>query len=276
MDVDLTGGAQSKEECNAMIPYWDEPSLRVGPLTLYAFGALLVCGLILGSCVFLSAAKHAGLSQRTACSLLVIFVPVAFIGSHLWYCATQDESALLVFGGISSFGGIVASILTFLIVVTLNRAWRAQWLAWLDIGMYAFAFAALVSRLGCFLAHDHAGLRTSGWLSVEYPGGPRVDLALLEFIFWCMYCALLSLIRRPKKQGMHGMTFGVSAVIYGLFRGAVDNLRDRPARFAGLTADQYAALALLTAGLVVSLTVFSRMSDAESLRSANKARSETS
>jgi phosphatidylglycerol---prolipoprotein diacylglyceryl transferase len=242
-----------------VIPYWNEPSLRVGSVTLYAFGALLVCGLMLGAGVFLNTARRAGLSQKSARCFLVIFVPIAFIGAHLWYCATQNQDAFFDFGGISSFGGIVASIVIFLVVARVKRTLRAQWLTWLDIGMYAFAFAALVSRLGCFLAHDHAGLRTSRRLSVEYPGGPRYDLALLEFIFWCLYCALLLLCGRPRKDGIHGMTFAVSAIVYGLFRVLVDNLRERPARYAGVTADQFGAMALLTAGVVVLLTVFSRM-----------------
>src|SRR3974390_7400 len=163
-----------------MIPCWSQPAVHVDHVTLFAHGILLLLGTLVASVVFVFRAHTLSLRTRVAARLILLLVPIGFLGSHLLYCALDEPGALFELQGISSLGGILTALLGFALYTIWDREHRRRWL---DAAAYAAVPGALIARLGCFMAHDRIGVPTSSWLSVNCFDGPRYDLALLEAIF---------------------------------------------------------------------------------------------
>ena len=109
-----------------------------------------------------------------------------------------------------------------------------------------------VARLGCFVAHDHPGARTTFPLAVDFPAGPRHDLGLYDALFLFALAGVLLLLRRRRL--LAGKLLPLLALLYAMGRFGLDFLRARDlkyvdARYFGLTPAQYACFLLVVYGL---------------------------
>lgn len=150
----------------------------------------------------------------------------------------------------------LAVVAGFEIVVWRRRLPAAAIARFLDCVAFAFPFAWAVARAGCALAHDHPGVPSTHWLAVQFPGGPRWDLGLVEFLYTILIAgAFLLLDRRPRPTGLHA---GLFLALYGPARFAMETVRTDDARYLGWTPAQYATPLLAAAGLAVLLAVLRR------------------
>jgi phosphatidylglycerol:prolipoprotein diacylglycerol transferase len=102
--------------------------------------------------------------------------------------------------------------------------------------------------MGCYLVHDHPGIRTSSWLGVRYPGGARYDLGLLEIFFLlALGVAFLILGKEARPRGFFRAVLFLS---YGTFRLLEDRVTIAPHRYFGWSVDQIAAAVMIALGLV--------------------------
>jgi phosphatidylglycerol:prolipoprotein diacylglycerol transferase len=141
-------------------------------------------------------------------------------------------------------------------------------------------------RAGCSTAHDHPGLLSDSWLAVQYPGGGRYDLGLLELLLTIpLALAFLALARRPRPWGFFS---ALACLCYAPLRFALDFLREHEAvpgdvhgaidpRYGYLTPAQWECFAVLALGLFLLRHVlralqrgegFERASVPEAFRSA--------
>jgi phosphatidylglycerol---prolipoprotein diacylglyceryl transferase len=230
-----------------MIPYWAEPRLQLWGLTLYAFGMLLTCALVVGSIVFVYHARQSGLGLKMAAAIVAIGLPIGLLGSHLWYCATEDRTALLEFGGVASFGGIFSFLVVLCVYVFVEeREFGERFQRWLDVAVGAFSVTAVISRVGCFMAHDHLGSLTNSWLGVKFPNGTRYDLGLLDCMFWGVVCIIIVASYRRRMSMRNGVLSSGVALAYGLFRLWADANKEHPT--SGVSS-RLAALLLIALGL---------------------------
>jgi len=102
----------------------------------------------------------------------------------------------------------------------------------------------MLGRLGCALAHDHRGLPSTGFFAIRFPGGPRYDLGLIEFLFLILLAVSFRVFDRRSRPA--GFFFGLFCLVYGGFRVFLDTLHIQPLRFW-----DWGLLAL--AGLIVML-----------------------
>jgi prolipoprotein diacylglyceryltransferase len=230
-----------------LIPCWTQPALHLGPFTLYAHGILLVVATAVGSVIFVSYAQTFSLSKRAAFGIALVFVLIGLLASHLTYSFLEDRGSLFELQGISSLGGILACLLGLAIFTFRYR--ESRW-RWFDAAAYAGVCGALIARLGCFLAHDRIGVRTSFWLAVNCFDGSHHDLALLEVIFLALCLGLLLWFARRRWRPFAGMIFSTVAVSYGLLRFALGQLNEGEQRYVGLLPEQFFALILVAAGAV--------------------------
>jgi phosphatidylglycerol:prolipoprotein diacylglycerol transferase len=249
-----------------VFPYLQEPTLRIGSLTLHAFGGFVAAAVLVGCWVVLRRAEQQGLSLTHTRSLLLWMLGVGFLGSHLEHLAYSetwvfarpsavwaDPLILLnLWNGMSSFGGILGGVLGGLLYMRRRRWSGSEILLQLDGVAFAFPFAWTVARAGCSLAHDHPGIHTASWLAVRYPDGPRYDLGLFDFFAGLLLAALFLFLDRRRRPG--GFYLCLFMVLYGSSRLLLDNLRDEE-RFLGLTSGQYGAVLAILLGLAV-LRVF--------------------
>jgi phosphatidylglycerol:prolipoprotein diacylglycerol transferase len=254
-----------------VIPYFDLPVYHLGPIPLDPWGVLVCIGFVIGLEVARARGIKLGLDVADVVDGLVFTVLSGFIGGHLVHVLAyhpeqlQDSGDILgipvpagayallrIWAGFSSFGGFIGAILGinfFYRVVRKRPFWPHA-----DTIMFAFPFAWVFGRLGCFSVHDHIGRPSDSFLAVNFPGGPRFDLGLLEaLVSLGIVLVFLALARRPRP---HGTYAAVWCLLYAPARFGLDFLRNTDlktadVRWAGLTPAQWGCGLMFLAGLAL-------------------------
>jgi phosphatidylglycerol:prolipoprotein diacylglycerol transferase len=243
-----------------LIPYFEQPHL--GPIHL--FGVLVACGILLGSKILQRRAASYGLDAAQVSGFISWILVGGFAGGHLadrlvyfpGETMKQPLSLLFFWQGISSFGGFfggtVGGLLYFRKHVKPGDGWRIA-----DAFAYAFPFAWIFGRFGCFSAFDHPGRPTTLFLGQRYwDGVVRHNLGLEEALYSIVIAAIFSVLgRKPRFVGFY---LGLFLVLYAPFRFALDYLRIIDVRYFHLTPGQYGCVALFVIGLSI-LRVRSRV-----------------
>lgn len=240
-----------------MFPYFEAPAIRLGPVTLHAFGMLVAAAILLGRWMLVRRAEKRGLEGETASRLVLWMVACGLMGAHLVAVTLTDPRDVLrdplvlirLWEGLSSVGGMVAGMLAGLWWMRRSGLKPSETRAYLDLVAFVFPFAWILGRAGCAVAHDHPGIPTQGWWAVQYPDGPRFDLGLLEFFYALFLAGLFRwLDRHPRRDGFY---LGLFLLLYGPVRFFLDELRVGDARYLGFTPAQYGCVAAVVLGGVV-------------------------
>jgi phosphatidylglycerol:prolipoprotein diacylglycerol transferase len=243
------------------IPYLEIPDLVLVPerlfggfppvpLALKPFGTLVALGVYFGCASAVRHSRHLGMSERTMVSFLTHIVIISFVLGHMldtisYYPAevVRDPLVLLrLWEGLSSFGGFVGAVVAG---VVWRLRYKTSILAYADVVASSFPVSWTFGRLGCTVAHDHPGVRSSAWYAVQYPDGGRLDLGLYELVITVpLMIVFLILQKRPRPWGFYA---GVMCAYYAPLRFLLDFLREREnmpvagivaggdARYVGLT-----------------------------------------
>ncbi len=239
-----------------MIPWFELPSLPFG-IPLHAFGLFVALGIYLGTRLAARAARQLSPGDDALIQRLAPWaVGGGLLGAHLLHVLGYHPElltqkgwwAVLVPQGISSMGGVLGALAGILLFFRREGLPARRYLDALALGT---APGWAVARIGCFLAHDHPGVRTDFPLAVQYAGGARHDLGLYDvFVLAALSALLYALARRPRPQGF---LMGVLAVGYCVPRFFLDFLRADDlafvdGRYFGLTPAQYICVALAAVG----------------------------
>ena len=127
-----------------------------------------------------------------------------------------------------------------------------------DCVIYGFPMAFGLGRIGCFLAHDHPGIRSDFLLAVqgicqdawENPSVACHDLGLYEAIWACSLIPIVYFLNKAKPR-FPGFFLAFIPMYYGPVRFTFDYLRTNDVRYLGLTPAQYGALLLFSVGVAV-------------------------
>jgi phosphatidylglycerol:prolipoprotein diacylglycerol transferase len=173
-----------------------------------------------------------------------------------WFGSGEKES--FPYPGLSSFGGFFGGTMAAL---WFRHKRRVSLMVLGDIFCFAFPFAWIFGRSGCFVVHDHPGLASDFFLAVDNyygQGIARHDLGLYEVIWSAvMIPIVLWLGRKPRRFGFF-MAFVPLA--YAPIRFCLDFLRESAdrggdVRYLGLTPGHYASVVLFLAGIAVAVRV---------------------
>lgn len=261
-----------------MIPYLQQPSIDLGPVTIHAFGVIVAASALVGLEVARRRIRHLGLDPALGERLAWWTLVGGFLGAHLFSVlfyfpekVAHDPLVLLrLWEDISSFGGILGGLLALWLFMRfrtpLDHATRGRYL---DTVAYAFPIALFVGRLACTLAHDHPGTVTRAPLAIslateparvyirgvyaaanrvaELPANPVLarlgfhDLGWYEFLYLGLVIVPVTLWlgRRARPTGTFVASF---VLLYMPVRFALDFLRVSDVRYAGLTPAQWVAL----------------------------------
>ncbi len=270
-----------------MFPYFEQPTLPLGPVTLHAFGALAGAAILAGSALTVTRCRKTGLDPERGGDLSIYAIVAGFVAAHLYatlayYPRDVLANPLLLFKvweNISSFGGFVGGVFgiwLFFKVRAPGLPGEEKW-KYLDAVAFVLPFAWTIGRLGCAVAHDHPGTVTAFPLGVSlatpeaqayiasyYASAGRLaelpppellarmafhDLGWYEFLYTLVAIvpAFLVLDRKPRRPGFYAIAF---LFLYVPARFALDFLRLADARYLGLTPAQYAGIAALAAAAV--------------------------
>ena len=242
-----------------MIPYVNPQSLKIGPIE--PFGIFVALGIFLAARLLVKQATKQGLDPNPLHDYAPWGVGTGVVVGHLvhllfYHPEEMSKSPFQIFkvwDGLSSFGGLLGGIIAAIIFFRVRK---------LNFSKYADAFALGVApgwgvaRLGCFVAHDHPGLRTDFFMAVNFPieryGGPRHDLGLYDALLLFAITGLLYALRNSGK--LQNRLLHLFAIIYACGRFFFDTLRATDlsyvdARYFGLTPAQYGCILLVIYGL---------------------------
>lgn len=268
-----------------MIPFFDQPSVSLGPLTIHAFGVVTTLAIVVGLWIARRRTLAAGLDPATGEALAWYALGFGFLGAHLYSVLlyfperlAQDPLLLLrIWEDISSTGGILGGAAGIWVYLRRHRSELEpdERRRHFDAVAYALPFAWAVGRVACTLAHDHPGRVTGFFLarSLEteaarafildvYAAAERLedlpppeilpglgfhDLGWYELLYLALVMApvFLHLDRKPRQPGFWVVAF---VLLYAPPRFLLDFLRVADPTYGGLTPAQWAILAVLIGG----------------------------
>jgi phosphatidylglycerol:prolipoprotein diacylglycerol transferase len=249
----------------ALIPYFEIPVWKLGPIELDSWALLVSLGFILGLEIVRARAIKLDLDVRDIIDGIVVTVGLGFVGGHLMHVLAYHPEKLekdgvmalvRVWEGFSSTGGFLGAVAGSLLFYKVLRK-RPFW-PHADTITFGFPFAWTLGRLGCFSAHDHIGQKTSFFLGVDFPeryyGGPRHDLGLYEAL-WTAVIALVFFLQRDRRVKFGHFT-SLWCFLYAPARFGLDFLRNTDlenadVRWLHLTPAQWVMIGMVGAGVAI-------------------------
>jgi phosphatidylglycerol:prolipoprotein diacylglycerol transferase len=228
---------------------------RVGPLAVYSYG-LMLAGAFL-ACWVLARwyLARCGVDGGTATDLLLAAAIGGIVGARALYVATNWEQfagnllwiPMLQRGGMVFYGGLAGGALA----VLAYTLWRRLPLAVVaDGAALAVPLGSAIGRLGCFLNGCCAGVPTTAWYGITFPGGtgPVIPTQLLDAVSnGLILAALLHVfVRRSARPGTLWWAY---LALYGISRFGVESLRVNPPIALGLSQAQWISMPVFVAGV---------------------------
>lgn len=254
-----------------MLPYFGLDSFIVGPITIHVWGLMVAAGILVAVWFIAFLAKKYLYAPAVIYDLAIWVLLSAFILARLFHVVFYDLSYYLLYpldifkiwqGGMSSTGGFFGAALAIWLFAKYRHFNFKELLPYLDFTALGLWLGWGIGRLGCFFTHLHPGRRTNFWLAVNYPGGTRFDLGLMESMLGFILFAIFYLLFKRLIKMRWGLVAGWSAGSYALVRFWLDFLRatDLPnsdARYGALTPAQWAMLAII--GGLIFLGVYGKI-----------------
>jgi phosphatidylglycerol---prolipoprotein diacylglyceryl transferase len=235
-----------------MIPYYPQPTFRLGSFEIHAYGVTAAIAVLASGWIIVRRGRRAGFPGEELVQLWFWMYLGAALGAHLFSTVIDDfprflaqPSRVFHFHGISSIGAGSVAFVAGLLWCRARRLSLFDSLRLVDIVAFAMPFAWMLGRLGCALAHDHRGLASTSWIAVRFPGGPRYDLGLIEFLLLIGMSAVFLIVDREVRPV--GFFTGLVGVMYGGIRICVGAFHLQPMRFLGGSVSVLIGLLVWTA-----------------------------
>jgi phosphatidylglycerol:prolipoprotein diacylglycerol transferase len=240
-----------------MIPWFQFTTINLGILKLNVWGILVSLGFIVGIVISYFEFKKRKLETKIILDLAFWIILAAIFGARLLYVIehvsqyinTPFDVLKLWQGGMSIYGGFIGAILAGAIYL---RRHKLNFWQYADAIIFSLPLGLFIGRIGCFLIHDHPGVKTYFFLGVAYPDGIRHDLGLYLSLNGLVMFLVFLILRR--KEWFPGFYTAIFAVWYGMARFLLDFLRARDVvgadiRYFGLTLAQYLSIILFAVGV---------------------------
>ncbi|MCR4441072.1 MAG: prolipoprotein diacylglyceryl transferase [Peptococcaceae bacterium] len=232
-------------------------AFSLGPLTVRWYGILIASAVLLGTLLALREAERKKLNADHFLNVIIVTLPVAFIGARLYYVIFNwdyysrypGEIVAVWHGGLAIHGGLIAAFIAAYFV--LKRYGISFWQA-ADISAPSIVLGQSIGRWGNFFNQEAYGYEVDPdkipW-AMYIDGAYRHPTFLYESL-WDLgiFLFLLWLRRRPKIK--EGDVFLSYVLFYSLGRFFIEGLRTDSLMLAsGLRAAQVvSALAAVVAG----------------------------
>jgi phosphatidylglycerol:prolipoprotein diacylglycerol transferase len=237
-----------------------------GPTTLHTYGFLLAVAFLVGLFVVSAQAKKAGLDHVRLTDMAVWLLIAGLLGAKLmlvivdwrYYSANPRELLSIFQAGGVFYGGLLGGIAVAAYYV---RRFRLPAWATADVMAPGLIVGQAIGRLGCFAAGCCYGKPASVPWAVTFTDayaarqvGTPMDTALhptqLYESLACFLIFFALLFLAPRKR-FHGQVVLAYAVLYSVFRFAVEYVRGDPDRgtvFGGLLSTSQLVAVLLVLG----------------------------
>jgi phosphatidylglycerol:prolipoprotein diacylglycerol transferase len=167
----------------------------------------------------------------------------AVVGDLRWPIEPVDAGAVLRVGR-SITGGLLFGFLTAEVLKRIADYHEPP----NDRFATVLPFSIAIGRVGCILVGCCGGLPTDSWIALpDEHGVMRHPTALYDLLF---HVALgLAFVVLLRRRLLRGRLFALHLLLYGVFRFAIEPLRDTREYAFGMSAYQLFALALFACGI---------------------------
>lgn len=249
-----------------MIPFFQLHTLEIGPITIQVWGVFVALGILAAIVFAYFLCKKYLLSGELILDISIWALVGGLLMARIFHVVFYNpvyfvENPIEVFkvwhGGASSLGGFVGAALSVWLFAKKRRFVLKELLPYFDIGILSLWLGWGIGRIGCFLIHDHPGTLTHSIVGVNYPGGARFDLGLMESILGFILFIIFYLLFKKLIKMSWGLVAILSIGLYAVARFFLDFLRipdnfsGADARYANLTPAQWGMIAIL-----VGLTLY--------------------
>lgn len=228
--------------------------LRVGPVAVYSYGAMLALAFVAGWAVARWYVRRRGLAGEVALDLVLAAAIGGIVGARALHVAsdwgTYSAHPLWIFmlqrGGMVFYGGLIGGAAGVTLYALVRR---------LPLGLVAdtagltVPLGSAIGRLGCFLNGCCAGQPTASWFGVTFPlaPGPVIPSQLLDSALnLAMFGGLLFAAYKLRLRS--GTLWWAFLTIYAVTRFLVETTRINSQVAFGLTQAQLISVPLLLAG----------------------------
>jgi len=210
--------------------------LKIGPLSIHFYGAIIALGLILAVVYALRRSKQFGIKEDDIIDGVLWIVPFAILCARLYYCAFRWEeggyaanplSVLYIWkGGLAIYGGVIGAVIG---VAVHCRIKRINMPALMDMVCLGFLIGQSLGRWGNFFNREAFGAATDSFFRMglfntrtgawEY----YHPTFLYESLWNILGFVLLTVLYKKKKfNGQIALTY---FIWYGFGRFFIEGLR---------------------------------------------------
>lgn len=228
----------------------DPVLLRIGPLTIYWYGVIIVLGLLAGAYVATWEARRKGENPEHVWNAILVVAILGLIGARLYHVFSSPQGTnigwdyyrqhpaeiLYVWqGGLGIYGAVAAGLIGAWLYA---RVYKLDFLKWLDIVAPGMFLGQAIGRWGNFFNQELYGYPTTiSWgipISAEnrlpmfpidqYPVSTYFHPTFLYESLWNLggFLFLLWLSRRFRDRLLKGDLILLWGVLYGLGRTLVE------------------------------------------------------
>jgi phosphatidylglycerol:prolipoprotein diacylglycerol transferase len=233
--------------------------LNLGPLEIRWYGLMYVLAFLVTYYYVRSVIRQGKLklTEQELDSLLGWMVVCMILGARLFYAIFYNPTyfmdapwkILFVWeGGLSFHGGLVGVAFAAWWYGTSKKG--IPFLRLADVFCVPIALGNAFGRIGNFINGELYGVATNLPWGVVFPGaeGARHPTQLYEAFYNVVIFGVLYLLR--DKEWKNGTLFGVYLMLYGIFRFAVEFIKDLP-EYGPLTMGQWLTIPVFLIGILL-------------------------
>ena len=203
--------------------------------TIYLYGIMAALGFLLGMVYCTRRAPKFGLKDDHIYDVILWALPMAIIGARAYYVIFNfdlyrgrpfmDMIAIWE-GGLAIYGGIIAAVITLLIVCKVKKLPAG---AVLDVGVFGLMIGQICGRWGNFFNREAFGAETELFtrMGLTTPKGTIYvhPTFLYESLWNLLGIILLHIYVSKGKRRYDGEVFNLYVIWYGIGRAMIEGLR---------------------------------------------------
>ena len=202
---------------------------------IYFYGVLIALGFMLAILFCSRKSKDFGIKADDFYDLMIWLIPVSILGARAYYVLfrlgdylSRPLSVFAVWeGGLAIYGGVIAGILT---VILVCRHKKIPFTAMLDLVIPGLLIGQILGRWGNFMNREAFGAETEIFcrMGLTAPDGSTIFVHptfLYESVWNLVGLTALILLSRRKRRRYDGQYFLMYLFWYGLGRAWIEGLR---------------------------------------------------
>ena len=248
--------------------------LEIGPLTIYYYGLIIACGLILAVLYGCKRSREFGIKEDDLVDGVLWVTPFAIVCARLYYCIfswdyygkNPIEILYIWEGGLAIYGGVLGALVG---VAVFCRIKKIKIPALLDLVLLGFLIGQSIGRWGNFMNREAFGAQTDSFLRMGLLNSVTGNVTYYHptFLYESAWNALGFVIlhflsKRRRYDGQIALSY---AAWYGLGRAFIEGLRTDSLWWGPFRVSQLLAAVSCFAAVIALLVLSFRPHDPKKL-----------